>query len=186
VRLPALVAIGLVITGPVLAGPFEDAKAAYQRGDYATALRLWRPLANDGDANAQFWMGAAYDLGHGVRADYGAASIWYRKAADQVNAQFNLAHMYEQGQGVPRAYSLQAAASWYRRAADQGYRAAQGNLGILLATAHGVRRDYVQAYKWFALAGETANRDFVAAHMTAQQVDEAEALVRAWQARPER
>lgn len=187
-RLIALVMVGLAIAGPALADPFEDAKAAYQRGDYASALRLWRPLAEDGDSNAQFWLGAAYDLGRGVTTDYGAAAVWYRKAADQgqVNAQFNLAHLYEQNQGVPADYAMQAAASWYRRAADQGFRAAQGNLGILFATGRGVRRDYVQAYKWFDLAGENANREFVAARMTRNQVDEAEAMVRAWQARPER
>lgn len=187
-RLLAFLVLGLAITGPALADPFEDAKAAYKKGDYAAALRLWRPLADAGDANAQFWVGAAYDLGRGVTTDYAAAAVWYRKAADQgqVNAQFNLAHMYEQGQGLPADYAQPAAASWYRRAADQGYSAAQGNLGILFATGRGVHRDYVQAYKWFALAGATANRDFVAARMTPRQIDEAEELVRAWQARPER
>jgi TPR repeat protein len=94
--------------------------------------------------------------------------------------------MYEQSHGVPADYALSAAASWYRRAADQGYDAAQGNLGILFATGRGVRRDYVQAYKWFALAGAMANRNFVAERMTGRQIDEAEELVRAWQARPER
>jgi uncharacterized protein len=54
VRLLALLMLGLAITGPALAKPFEDAKAAYQKGDYVTALRLWRPLADAGDANAQF------------------------------------------------------------------------------------------------------------------------------------
>jgi len=173
---------------PALAGPFEDARAAYRNGDYATALQLWQPLAEQGDANAQFWMGAAYDLGRGVPTDYAAAALWYRKAAEQglVNAQYNLAHMYEQSRGVPPDYAMSAAATWYRRAADQGYVAAQGNLGILFATGRGVRRDYVQAYKWFSLAGAGANRDFVAARMTSQQIDEAEQLIRTWEPRPER
>ena len=132
--------------------------------------------------------GAAYDLGRGVATDYAAAAVWYRKAADQgqVNAQYNLARMYEQSHGLPSDYAQSAAASWYRRAADQGSIAAQGNLGILFATGRGVRRDYVQAYKWFALAGALANRNFVAAHMTKQQIDEAEELMRTWQARSER
>ena len=120
--------------------------------------------------------------------DYAAAALWYRKAAEQglVNAQYNLAHMYEQSHGVPRDYAMSAAATWYRRAADQGYDAAQSNLGILFATGRGVRRDYVQAYKWFTLAGAGANRDFVAARMTSQQIDEAEQLIRTWEPRPER
>jgi len=187
-RLITFVLLGLAITGPALADPFEDAKAAYTKGDYAAALRLWRPLAEDGNANAQFWMGASYDLGRGVAIDYATAAVWYRKAADQgqVNAQYNLAHMYEQSHGVPPDYAMSAAASWYRRAADQGFAAAQGNLGILFATGRGVRRDDVLAYKWFSLAGAAANRDFVAARMTRPQIDEAEELVRSWQARPER
>ena len=187
-RLLALLVLGLAITSPALADPFEDAKAAYQKGDYATALRLWRLLADAGDANAQFWVGAAYDLGRGVATDYAAAAVWYRKAADQgqVNAQYSLAHMYEQGQGLAADDAQPAAASWYRRAADQGYIAAQGSLAILFATGRGVHRDYVQAYKWFALAGATANRDFVAARMTPRQIEEAKELVHTWQARPER
>ena len=74
-RLLALLVLGLAITSSALADPLGDAKAAYQRGDYAAALRLWRELADAGDANAQFWMGAAYDLGRGVATDYAAASI---------------------------------------------------------------------------------------------------------------
>ena len=57
-----LVAIG----GAATAGPLlEDAVAAYQRGDYATALRLWHPLAEQGDAEAQFHLGVMYESGQG-------------------------------------------------------------------------------------------------------------------------
>jgi uncharacterized protein len=174
--------------GPAWAGANEDALAAYASGNYAAALHLWRPLAEEGDAAAQFWLGACYDLGHGVPADPGAAAQWYRKAAEQghANAQHNLAHLYEVGQGLPPDYALTAAATWYRRAADQGYRPAQANLGALYYLGHGVRRDLVQAYKWFALAGATDNRDYVAKRLSPQQIPEAQAQVRAWQAKPER
>jgi TPR repeat protein len=173
---------------PARAGPGDDALAAYSGRDYATALRLWRPLADQGDASAEFWVGACYDLGHGVAADPAVAVQWYRKAAEQghANAQHNLGNLYEVAQGVSPDYALTAAATWYRRAAEQGYRPAQANLGALYYSGRGVRRDLVQAYKWFALAGGTENRDHVAKRLSARQLEEAEALVRAWQAKPER
>lgn len=180
--------LAIAAVGPASAGPGEDALAAYSGRDYATALRLWRPLADQGDAAAEFWLGACYDLGHGVPADHAVAAQWYRRAAEQgyANAQHNLGSLYENAQGVSSDYALAAAAAWYRRAAEQGYRPAQVNLGVLYYLGHGVRRDLVQAYKWFALAGTTDNRDYVARRLSARQVEEADALVRAWQPRPER
>ena len=63
----------VVVGGIVLAGPVEDAAAAYKRGDYATAMRLFRPLADDGDASAQVVLGFMYKRGQGVPQDYAAA-----------------------------------------------------------------------------------------------------------------
>ncbi len=64
------VAVAVMLTGVAVAGPFEDGVAAYKRGDYATALRLWRPLAEQGDADAQFNLGLMYANGEGVPQDY--------------------------------------------------------------------------------------------------------------------
>ena len=99
-----LLALGL--SEPVLAGPLEDARAAYGKEDYTTALRLFRPLADQGDADAQSMLGLMYDLGRGVPQDYAQAVKWYRLAADQgyAWAQNNLGNMYELGQGVPQDY----------------------------------------------------------------------------------
>ena len=176
------------VIGPARAGALEDALAAYAKGDYATALAIWQPLAASGDPDAEFWLGALYDLGRGVPQSLDTASRLYGKAAQQgqANAQFNLGQMYETGQGVPAEYRWAAAAAWYRRAAEQGYRAAQGNLGALYATGRGVQRNYIEAYKWLALAGITANVEFVARQMSAQEIDEAKRLVRDWQPRKER
>jgi TPR repeat protein len=70
--------------------------AAAGRGDYAAALRLWRPLADQGDAAAQYNLGLMYVDGHGVAQDDAAAVSWFRKAADQgyADAQYNLGLMY--------------------------------------------------------------------------------------------
>jgi TPR repeat protein len=80
----AIVAIVLALSlaaAPVAAGPFEDAIAAYESGDYATALRLLRPFAEQGNAAAQFNLGSMYHEGHGVPQDYISAHMWLNLAA---------------------------------------------------------------------------------------------------------
>ena len=85
------------------ADPQEDPFAAYNRGDYATALSLWKPLAAQGNAYAQNNLGSMYEHGQGVPQDYKEAVRLYRLAAAQgyANAQNNLGLMYANGQGVP-------------------------------------------------------------------------------------
>jgi uncharacterized protein len=76
----AAVILLLSIAAPVAAAEYDD---AYARGDYATTLRLVRPLADRGDADAQYRLGFMYAHGEGVTQDYVFAVIWYRKAAEQ-------------------------------------------------------------------------------------------------------
>ena len=79
-----LLAASLVLTPEhALAGAFEDALAAYNRSDYAEALRLWRALAKQGDASAQDRLADMYYVGDGVPRDDAQAVYWYRKAAEQ-------------------------------------------------------------------------------------------------------
>jgi TPR repeat protein len=127
----AFVLLSLGIAAPAAAGPIEDGSAAESRGDYATAMRLWQPLADEGNADAQNRLAVMYQLGRGVPQNYALAVNWYRKAADQgyVPAQYNLGIMYQRGRGVPQDYA--AAVSWYRKAADQGHVGAQINLGFM-------------------------------------------------------
>ncbi len=91
------------LTAPAWAG-FDEGTAAYQRGDYATALREFRPLAEQGAADAQFNLGVMYFKGRGVPQVHAEAVKWYRKAAEQgvAKAQYNLGHMYSYGLGVPQ------------------------------------------------------------------------------------
>ena len=81
----AAILLMLSFAAPVAAGPFEDAVAAHGRGDYATALRLWRPLADQGNAHAQFNLGAMYANGQGVPQDYVRAHMWFNLSAAQGN-----------------------------------------------------------------------------------------------------
>ena len=83
---------------------YQEGYDAYNRGDYDTALKEFRPLAEQGFASSQFNLGLMYDKGQGVAQDYQEAMKWYRLAADQghTNAQTNLGVMYHKGYGVPR------------------------------------------------------------------------------------
>ena len=138
----ALAAIILVLSfaSPVAAGPLEDAVAAHDRGDYATALRLFRPLANQGHAGGQFNLGVMYENGKGVPQNYAEAVKWYRLAADQghAGAQTNLGGMYVNGWGVPQNYA--EGLRWSRKAADQGVALAQNNRGGIYEKAGVCRR----------------------------------------------
>jgi TPR repeat protein len=138
-------------------GSFEDGTAAFDRGDYATAMRLLRPFADQGNADAQTALGAMYTTGKGVPRDDAEAAKWFRMAADQGNAdaQTALGAMYTTGKGVPRDDA--EAAKWFRMAADQGNADAQAQLGIVYSEGYGVERDYAEAAKWFRMAADQGN-----------------------------
>jgi len=72
----------VAFSGAAFAGPLEDALAAHDRGDDATALRLIRPLADQGNADAQYNLGNMYATGKGVPKDGSEAAKWFRRAAD--------------------------------------------------------------------------------------------------------
>jgi TPR repeat protein len=120
------------------AGPFEDGTAAYDRGDYATALKRWRPLADQGNAHAQNRVGGMYYRGNGVAQDFSEAVKWCSKAADRgdVDAQSSLGHMYYRGNGVAQDYK--EAAKWFRKAADQWDATAQSQIGFMYEYGKGV------------------------------------------------
>lgn len=90
---------------------------AYDRANYASALKIWLPKAQEGDASAQLYVGEIFEKGLGAQADYQAAAQWYEKAANQGNfqAQLNLGHLYEKGLGVPQ--NKETAMRWYRKSA---------------------------------------------------------------------
>lgn len=136
---------------------FDEGKVAYKRNDYATALKEWQSLAEQGDARAQNGLGVLYANGLGVAKDYTQAVKWYRKAAEQGNstAQLNFGILYANGQGVAKDYTQ--AAKWYRKAAEQGDSTAQFNLGWMYDNGQGVAKDYTQAVMWYRKAAEQGN-----------------------------
>ena len=165
---------------------FETGMDAYQRGNYVIALSEWRPLAEQGDPSAQFYLGLLYDKGDGVPQDYTKARQWYKKAAAQgyAMAQSNLGVLYANGRGVLLDYTK--AREWFEKAAAQGDAEAQFSLGLLYYYGLGVPQDDVRAYMWWSLAAAHSasntqklgvdNRDEVAGRMTPAQIAEAQQL----------
>ncbi|MET0026327.1 MAG: caspase family protein [Candidatus Thiodiazotropha sp.] len=89
---------------------------AFDRADYRTALNVWLPMAQQGDPEAQNYVGEIYEKGLGIQPDYQTAAAWYQKAAEQGNsrARINLGFLYEKGLGVNK--DLAEALNWYRKA----------------------------------------------------------------------
>ena len=92
--------------GMSVSADYQKGVTAYQSGDYATALSELQPLAEQGDAVAQYALGVMYNHGEGVPQDYKTAVKWYRLAAEQgyASAQGNLGYMYAFGDGVLTDY----------------------------------------------------------------------------------
>ncbi len=134
---------------------FQAGVAAYSRGDFATALQEFKPLAEQGDARAQYLLGVMHHKGWGIPQNDAEAAKWTRLAAEQelAEAQNNLGFMYGTGRGVPQDYVQ--AHMWYNLAASR--------------FARGSDRD---------IAVEA--RDNVAARMTPAQIAEAQRLAREW------
>ncbi len=104
------IAVLLGSAGMSWSADFQKGWDAYNKKDYATALREWTPLAEQGYAEAQYNVGWMYDKGEGVPQNYKTAVKWYRLAAEQGDAEVQ-GWMYAKGQGVPQNYKT--AVKWF-------------------------------------------------------------------------
>ena len=168
------------------------ANEARKRNDYATELKLLRPLAEQGNAVAQNNLGVMYFQGHGVPNNDVEAARWTRMSAEQGDsaAQFTLGVMYYEGRGVSRDYM--ESSRWFRKVAErrnadaEQASIAQASLGLMYIEGQGVQKDYVEAYMWFSLAGAggykkaTQVLDQLEHSMTSQQISEAKKQVAEW------
>ncbi|HJM83237.1 MAG TPA: tetratricopeptide repeat protein [Nitrospinota bacterium] len=185
-------AITLLITFAVLLGSagvswsadLDKGFAAHKRGDYKTALREFKPLAKQGDALAQNYLGYMYEKGQGVVKDDKTAVKWYTLAAKQghADAQNNLGEMFYNGLGVVQDFKT--AVKWLTLSAEQGYAGAQNNLGGNYYNGQGVPENMVYAYMWVNIAVSSGdknaakNRDMVAKKMTPAEISAAQKLTR--------
>ena len=139
---------------------WDKGNAAYEKGDYATALRKWQPLAEQGDAKAQHLLGHIYEQSVG------------RLRHKELN--------------VPQDYNM--AVQWFRRAAEQGHAGAQNSLGVMYLGGKGVPKDDVYAHMWTNIAASGAAPDqvkfmieyrkFIELKMTPFQIAKAQKLAR--------
>ena len=138
---------------------FQQGLEATKRGDYQTAFKFWLPLAEQGDADAQFNLGNMYTNGHGVKQDDFEAVKWYRKAAEQghANAQANLGVMYSNGRGVKQDYA--ESVKWVTKAAENGSAAGQFKLGVAYLLGLSVQKDRTLAKEWLGKACDNGNQD---------------------------
>jgi len=149
-----LLVIGAASSGSSLAG-VEEGVAALLKADYATALKEFQPLAERGDAEAQYRLGRMYEFGRGVLTNMPQAMSWLDKSAAQGNAsaQAELGAIYASGFGGVPQDDAQAVA-WFQKAANQGNATAQYNLGLMYAKGGGVKQDFAQAVAWYRKAAD--------------------------------
>ena len=109
-----------------------DPKQAFEKGDYERAFDLWRPLAEQGDQDAQNYLGIHYYLGLGTARNYALAKQWYMRAAENghADAQRNLGLIYEAGHGAERDF--EKAFIWLYAAHRQGHPRAGATLERLV------------------------------------------------------
>jgi len=167
---------------PVSAQDWNKGVDAYNAGDYATALQEWRPLAEQGDADAQFILGGMYLNGRGVPQDYDEAVKWFRLATKQWDAdrQWIFSHKQHDGDGALKKNA--DTVEWYRLAAEKGNASAQADLGGMYATGKGVPQDSIMAHMWYNLGAANGhklsgtNRDEIAKQMTPAAIEKAQAM----------
>jgi uncharacterized protein len=185
-----LVLIGVLgLVGPATAAELDEAVAAARRGEYPAALRRLSPLAEKGDARAQFDIGFMHAYGWGVPRNPTEAITWYRKAADQglPVAQHFLGLAYVNGEGV-RPDDAEAV-RWFTRAAQQGFAQAQYMFGLMTLDGRGVQKDPVQGYAFIVMAGQggvrSAGRLVQMLALTDAQRAQAQEIIAHWKPKPE-
>jgi TPR repeat protein len=165
-------ALALAVAVPILTAPaavlaqglsYEQGLRAFESGDLSTAYDVWRQLAEEGDAAAEYGVGVILERGGGgIEQDVEEAAQWYRRAADKglASAQNNLGLLYARGRGVPRNPSR--AVEFWRKAAEQQHHMAEYNLGLAYYRGAGVDEDRAQAKEWFekAASGGLADSQF--------------------------
>jgi TPR repeat protein len=161
----------------------------FREGRWKDAKQLvywWTKAAEQGNVNAQLWLGAFYEQGqYGIERDYSKAFKWLSMAAKQgePDAQVTVGQMYENAEGVPQDYGL--AAYWYRKAANHtlnlgGAAVGANSLVQLYQDGHATSQDYVFVYLSYAYTQDKDGMQEVAQQMNARQISDAQGRVTEW------
>jgi TPR repeat protein len=164
----AVAALAVAIITTNARAELAEGVGAYERGEYERAVALLVPMAEQGDAHAQYLIGRMRFYGQAVPQDAAEAARWYRRSAERgyAPAQLALGLALDGGWGVAQAPT--EAVDWYRRAAAQGMQPAMWRLAYHYRRGVGVARDLAEAWAWFdrlAAEGDTralAERDWLA------------------------
>jgi TPR repeat protein len=133
---------------------YQKGIKSFRKGNYKSAFKLFRSLAENGLADAQYYLGYMYQKGYGVSQDFKSAAKWYKLAAKQEypSAQHYLGYLYHTGKGVRQNYKN--ASKWYKRASKQNYGLSLHALGVMHEYGEGVSTNYNKALKFYILAGK--------------------------------
>jgi len=159
-----LASLAAPLSAPLSAQSVKAGIDAWQKADYSAAVAIWRPLAEKGDADAQFNLGQAYRLGRGVPIDIGAAQLWFERAAARghLDAQTTLGLLlFQNGNHT-------GAVRWLKAASDKDEPRAMLVYGTALFNGDGVPQDPVQGYAYITRA---AARGLPAAKDTLEQLN---------------
>ncbi|MEQ1776893.1 MAG: tetratricopeptide repeat protein [Burkholderiales bacterium] len=159
----------------------EQARAAFDKEDFAAAYKLYKPSAEQGTAEAQYRVGLMHKFGWGTERDHSVAARWFAAAVEQshAEAQFELGIYYKDGRGVAR--DMAKSAALFLKASEQGVGIAQLNLGRYFLAGTGVAKDPVAAYYWLTAAAQNGYMDGMALRvpaaeeMTPEQIKETSA-----------
>jgi len=159
-RLASLCLLLLVLVLPpvtVLAGDLEKGLTAYKAGKFEEAYKIWLPLGESGNADAQFNLGLLYRKGQGIDKNDRAALMWFIRAAKQgmADAQYNAGVMYMEGRGA--SVSRVDALKWWKLAVEKNHIGAQYNLGVMYAYGMATEKDVPYALSLWKQAAEAGH-----------------------------
>lgn len=178
------VVLAMFFGSALVAQDFDKGLAAYRLEDFATALNEWRPLAEQGNMDAQVYLGWMYSTEKGVRIDNVEAVKWYRLAAEQGSAiaQLNLGYLYQNGRGVLQDFD--EAMKWFVIAAKQGDLSGQCALADFYSTVDSIQDNIIKSHMWYNIASANGDlnagtiRNNIAKTMTPEDISQAQAMAR--------
>lgn len=156
-----LLVISLGLANIVHAAALEDGHTAYDAKHYKQAYTLWKPLADQGNADAQYNLGLLFMNGLGVKKDERMALMWFIRAGQQglADAQYNAGVMFYLGKGVYPSYIT--AVKWWKLAAAKNHPNAENNLAVMYAFGYGVAKEPDKAIQLWTAAAEQGHPDAI-------------------------
>ena len=155
----SLMLAALFLPQTLSAGPLEDGHDAFDNKQYERAYKIWLPLAEQGNPEAQYNIALLYMKGNGVELNERTALSWFTRAGEQgmADAQYNAGVMFYGGKGTyPDKTS---AIEWWQLSASQGHPNAQNNLAIMYAYAFGTKKDPEKAIALWTAAAKQGHPD---------------------------